>query len=120
MEEVNKKKVILGYDFKITVEKSRFVKEKKQLALSTLFDGGISKWSGLMEQALLSGHVIKEKDGASNVFKNSLTGEVLSEEETNKAEYWDPILADPNFKTFIQNEFKLTAKTGTMQVFKNE
>ena len=50
---------VVGYNFIINVEKSRHVKEKSKIPVSVSFDGGISKWSGLLDLALESGHVIK-------------------------------------------------------------
>src|SRR6056300_468593 len=52
-----------GYNFIINVEKSRYVKEKSKIPVSVKFDGGISKWSGLLDLALESGHVIKPSNG---------------------------------------------------------
>ena len=56
-------KEVTGYNFIINVEKSRFVKEKSKIPIEVSWDKGISKWSGLMEMALESGHVIKPKVG---------------------------------------------------------
>ena len=66
---------VVGYNFIINVEKSRYVKEKSKIPVSVSFDGGISKWSGLLDIALESGHVIKPSNGwYSKVDKE--TGEV--------------------------------------------
>ena len=54
---------VVGYNFIINVEKSRHVKEKSKIPVSVSFDGGISKWSGLLDLALESGHVIKPSNG---------------------------------------------------------
>ena len=54
---------VVGYNFIINVEKSRYVKEKSKIPVSVSFDGGISKWSGLLDIALESGHVIKPSNG---------------------------------------------------------
>jgi RecA/RadA recombinase len=40
---------IVGYNFIINVEKSRYVKEKSKIHVTVSFDGGISKWSGLLD-----------------------------------------------------------------------
>jgi RecA/RadA recombinase len=50
---------IEGYNFTINIEKSRFVKEKSKMTFQVMFDSGVSKWSGLLDAALESGHVIK-------------------------------------------------------------
>src|SRR6056300_684540 len=46
---------ISGYNFMIGVEKSRFVKEKTRLPLSITWEGGINKWSGLLDVGLATG-----------------------------------------------------------------
>ena len=43
---------LMGYNFIINVEKSRYVREKSKIPVTVMFDGGISKWSGLLEMAL--------------------------------------------------------------------
>ena len=42
---------ITGYHFVINIEKSRHVKEKSKIPISVSWDGGIVKWSGLMDVA---------------------------------------------------------------------
>ena len=54
---------ITGYEFVINVEKSRFVREKSKIPVEVSWEAGISKWSGLLDMALESGHVIKHSNG---------------------------------------------------------
>ena len=54
---------ITGYNFIINVEKSRYVREKSKIPIEVSFEGGISKWSGLLDMAMESGHVVKPKVG---------------------------------------------------------
>ena len=54
---------LTGYNFIINVEKSRFVREKSKIPVEVSFEGGISKWSGLLDMAMESGHVIKPSNG---------------------------------------------------------
>ena len=54
---------IVGYHYIINVEKSRYVKEKSKIPVNVSFDGGINKWSGLLDIALESKHVIKPSNG---------------------------------------------------------
>lgn len=104
---------IAGYNFVINIEKSRTVKEKKKFVVSVLYDKGIDRYSGLLDLALASGHVIKPKMGwYARV--NKETGEIidttnLREKATHTKEFWDPILNDPTFEEWIQNEFKVSA-----------
>ena len=54
---------LVGYNFIINVEKSRYVREKSKIPITVSFDGGISRWSGLLDIALESGHVVKPSNG---------------------------------------------------------
>ena len=54
---------ITGYHFVINIEKSRHVKEKSKIPISVSYDGGIVKWSGLMEVAEKGGYLNKPKVG---------------------------------------------------------
>jgi RecA/RadA recombinase len=101
-----------GYNFIINVEKSRKTKEKSKIPVSVTFDKGISKWSGLLEMTLESGHVIKPSNGwYSKVDK--LTGEISDkkyrEKDTNSDEFFGSILLDKTFKEWVKNRFKLSA-----------
>jgi hypothetical protein len=50
---------VQGYHFVINVEKSRFVKEKSKIPISVSWDGGIDKYSGLLDLALEAGFIQK-------------------------------------------------------------
>ena len=51
---------VTGYDFIINVEKSRYVKEKSKIPVSVSWEGGIEKYSGLLEVAMAGGYVINQ------------------------------------------------------------
>jgi RecA/RadA recombinase len=53
------KKELVGFDFKIKVEKSRFVKQDKKIPITVSFDSGIDQWSGLLDMALDMGYVVR-------------------------------------------------------------
>ena len=100
---------LVGYNFIINVEKSRYVKEKAKIPVTVTFEGGISKWSGLLEMALLSGHVVKPSNGwYSRV--NTETGEVEDKKfriaDTDSKDFWAPILADETFKQWIADTYQ--------------
>jgi RecA/RadA recombinase len=101
---------IVGYHYIINVEKSRYVKEKSKIPVSVSFDGGISKWSGLLDIALESGHVIKPSNGwYSKVDKD--TGEVEDKKfrikETDTKEFWMPVLKQKSFREFVENKYRM-------------
>ena len=54
---------IQGYHFVINVEKSRYVKEKSKIPITVSWDGGVRKYSGLLDCALAGGYVTKPANG---------------------------------------------------------
>lgn len=101
-----------GYDFVINVEKSRYVREKSKININVTFEDGINKWSGLLENALESGHVIKPKNGwyqKVDMASGEIKGKSYREDETNTAEFWEPILADESFQTFVQEKYQISS-----------
>jgi RecA/RadA recombinase len=100
----------IGYNFIINVEKSRYVKEKSKIPVSVSFDGGISRWSGLLDMALESGHVVKPSNGwYSKVDKE--TGEIEDKKwrikDTDSKEFWMPVLMQKSFIEFVKNRYQV-------------
>lgn len=108
---------LVGYNFTINIEKSRFVKEKSKLTFQVKFNEGISKYSGLMDIALASGHVVKPKNGwyqVAGIEKNYRLA------DTNNAAFWDQILETDSFKEYVEYSYKLTNKFTDMSVEEEE
>ena len=105
-------KDVVGYNFIINVEKSRFVKEKSKIPIEVSWDEGISKWSGLMDMALESGHVIKPKVGWFQRVDME-TGEILDKSyrmnDTYSFSFWHPILSCPKFNEFVENKYRVAS-----------
>ena len=110
---------VVGYNFIINVEKSRYVKEKSKIPVSVSFDGGISKWSGLLDLALESGHVIKPSNGWYSKV-NLETGEVEDKKyrlkDTETKDFWLPILTEKSFYDFVKARYSI----GTVEMVKDE
>jgi len=101
---------ITGYNFIINVEKSRHVREKSKIPVEVSFTGGISRWSGLLDIAIESGHVIKPSNGwYSRV--NGETGEIEDkkwrQKDTDSKEFWMQILQDKTFTDWIKNRYQV-------------
>ena len=103
---------VVGYNFIINVEKSRYVKEKSKIPVTVSFDGGISKWSGLLDIALESGHVVKPSVGWYSKV-NTETGEVEDKKyrikDTDTKDFWLPILKDNSFRKFVENKYQVAS-----------
>jgi len=104
---------IVGYNFIINVEKSRYVKEKSKIPVSVSFDGGISKWSGLLDIAIESGHVVKPSNGWYSKV-NVETGEIEDKKyrikDTETKDFWETIVNLDSFKNFVEQKYKVTNK----------
>lgn len=103
---------IVGYNFIINVEKSRFVKEKSKIPIEVTWEEGISKWSGLLDLALESGHVIKPKNGWYQKVDME-TGEIFDKSyrmnDTYNFSFWHPILICPKFVKFIEDKYRVAS-----------
>jgi hypothetical protein len=102
---------IIGYNFIINVEKSRYVREKSKIPVCVKFEGGLSKWSGLLDMALESGHVIKPSNGwYSKVDKT--TGEIDEKKyrlkDTDTKEFWTSILMDASFRSWVKEHYQVS------------
>lgn len=99
---------LLGNNFTVTAEKSRLIKERSKITFNVTFEGGINRWSGLLDIALDSGHVVKPKMGWYARVLNGKQEETLyREKNTNTEDFWKPILVDPTFKDFVKESFSL-------------
>lgn len=93
-----------GYSFNIVVDKSRFVIEKSRIPISVSFQHGIEKYSGLLDVAMEGGFVTKPSVGW---YSRKGNAQKFREADTYAAEFWDPILKDEEFKTYIRKKFVL-------------
>ena len=101
---------LTGYNFIINVEKSRYVREKSKIPVTVSFDGGINKWSGLLDIALESNFVTKPSNGWYAKVDQE-TGEVLDKkrfDDTQTEEFWKDILADEKFREFVRKKYEIT------------
>lgn len=101
---------VTGYNFVINIEKSRFSREKSKIPITVMHDAGISRWSGLLDMALESGHVIKPSNGwYSRV--NMDTGEVedkkFREKDTNSSDFWLKVLQQPTFRGWVKSKYQV-------------
>lgn len=102
---------ISGYNFIINVEKSRFVKEKSKIPISISFDGGINRWSGLLEVATEGGYVAKPKVGWYCVVDRT-TGELgeknyRAKDLIDNKEFWLNLLDTTDFAEYVRKKYSL-------------
>lgn len=103
-----------GYHFVINVEKSRYVKEKSKIPISISHEGGINKWSGLLDIALEGNYVAKPKAGWYATV-NRETGEIEAPnmragDIVNNKDFWVKMFKTTDFASFIKNKYSLTSE----------
>lgn len=107
---------IAGYNFVINIEKSRHVREKSKIPIMVTFEGGIMKWSGLMEVAEKGGYLRKPKVGWYEPI-DTATGEVLSEklmrakDIINNGEFWKMMFNKTDFANYIKMQYTMGTKS---------
>lgn len=97
-----------GFEFIMNANKSRYIKEQSKIAITVTFEGGVSVWSGLMDVALATGHVIKPKNGwyTRPQFDNEKNWRMAA---TNCPEFWEPLLDDDKFCSDVEALFALNS-----------
>lgn len=107
---------IKGYHFVINIEKSRHVREKSKIPITVTFNGGIAKWSGLMEVAEEGGFLRKPKVGWYEAV-NPTTGEVLSDkllrakEIADNGDFWKMLFDKTNFASYIKDRYTVSNRS---------
>jgi hypothetical protein len=98
---------ITGYNFIVNVEKSRYVKEKSKIPISVSFDGGIQKYSGLVDIAIEGGFLSKPSPGwyAKIDQKSGEIGDKVRFEATQTDDFMLPLLKDEKFKDFVNQKY---------------
>ena len=104
---------IEGYNFIINVEKSRFVKEKSKIPISVTWEGGIKKWSGLLDVALEGEFVVKPTMGWYS--KVDMETGVVEENKvraavTDTKEFWDGIIDHPKFTKYVEEKYAMGSR----------
>lgn len=103
---------IAGYEFVLKVEKSRFVKEGSQIAITVKHKGGVDTFSGLLEVALEGGYVVKPNMGWYQRF-DPKTNQPLEtgkhrEKNTGTKEFWTLVFEKTDFIEYIKTKFKVS------------
>lgn len=100
---------LVGYTFTINVEKSRHVREKSKIAITVKHEGGIDKYSGLLDIAMQTGHVIKPSNGwYSRVIDGVAEDRKWRARDTSTKEFWDDLIyKDKSFDEAIGKLYKV-------------
>lgn len=105
-EKDNSGKELLGYNFLINIDKSRYVREKSKIPIEVSFEHGVFKWSGLFDLAKDGGFILNEKQGWYQLPDNPEKSYRKSEIEESDT-FWEEMIQNPQFKKYIERRFKL-------------
>lgn len=114
---------VTGYDFIVNVEKSRFVKEKSKIPISVSWDGGIERYSGLLDVALAGGFVVKPSNGWYQLVdteSGEVVGSKVRQKDTLDPDFWSPLLGNQKFLDFIQNQYSIDRRSEVELDFEEE
>ena len=100
-----------GWKFTINIHKSRYVKEKEKLPFYVLYDGGIQKYSGILDIAMDGNFVQKPKSGWYSLVDQE-TGELgvknFRAKDFETDELAGELLKSKKFKEYVKTKFKLS------------
>jgi len=98
---------VTGYNFIINVEKSRYTKEKSKIPISVSFDGGIQKYSGIVDIAIDGGFVSKPSPGwyAKIDLTTGEIGDKVRFDATQTDEFMLPLLKSDKFKEYVNQKY---------------
>lgn len=102
-----------GYNFIVNVEKSRYVKEKTKIPITVSFEGGIVKWSGLLDLAV-EGNFISRISTQSYCLVDPETGEVNEDVKYKRkdieynSKLWNSLIKNEKFTKFVENKYAVS------------
>ena len=101
---------VVGYNFVINVEKSRYVKEKSKIPIGVSWEGGVQRYSGLLDVALAGGFVAKPSNGwyqRVDTDTGELVGNKIRTKDTLNGEFWEPIFETTQFAKFLEKTYRV-------------
>lgn len=97
---------LVGWQFILNAEKSRSIREKSAIPFEVTYEGGIDKFSGLLDIACVTGHVEKPKMGWYT--RPSVENDKnWRKKETSTDEFWEPLLNDETFQKAVHDLYAL-------------
>lgn len=97
-------KDLLGYDFVLRINKSRFVKEGSEFPIMVTYDGGVNKYSGIFDLAVKRGIITQsgawyEIEGGNKKFRRK--------ELEDDTDFMEELLNNSDFVSSIEKEYSL-------------
>jgi RecA/RadA recombinase len=112
--QIKEGKEIIGWQFMLNIEKSRTIREKAIIPFEVVYNGGMDKYTGMLDIAIASGHVIKPKMGWYSR-PSVVDDKSWRKKDTSCAEFWDTILSSESFNKSIKEMYCLGGGNTLMQ-----
>lgn len=104
---------VVGYNFTITVDKSRFVAEKSKFKFQVSFKSGIDQWSGLFDLAWDFGYIkMPTKGYYSRILADGQEDKKWRKKATSCKDFWAPLL-DSDQSNFLSDVYQHYALEST-------
>lgn len=108
-------KDLVGFNFIMNIEKSRYVRERAKIPLQVTFEGGVNPYSGLMDIACDIGWVHRPNNRSYQIVLDiTEDGEMIIDEtkwyrkDTDCAEFWRPLIKNPKFRQAVHDHFAVS------------
>jgi RecA/RadA recombinase len=98
---------VMGYDFVIKVEKSRFVKEQSKIPITVSWEGGIDEMSGLLDVAIAGEYVFKPSNG----WYSKAGEEKKYRLKELDRDFWSSFLEDEGFQDYVRKAYSVGSPT---------
>ena len=99
-------KELVGFNFTIGVQKSRYLKQGTKIPITVSFDEGIDKWSGLLDMAIDSGLVVRPTKQTYALACKPEVSFKRKELEGND-DFFNYLLKETEFPTWVKQEYTL-------------
>lgn len=99
---------IVGFNIMMTIEKSRYCREKSVFPIELRYEGGMNKWSGLLDIAIDIGFVVKPSNGwFCRVIDGVVEEQKWRRKDTNSADFWNVLLDSNEFNAAVEKRYRV-------------
>lgn len=101
---------VIGHNFIINVEKSRFVREYSKIPITVTYEGGIQKYSGIFDLALEAGFIKNPTKGWYAIYDvdTGTTSNNMRSADILSGNYLEKIVNHPKFKLFVKQKYEIS------------
>lgn len=103
-------KEIVGFNLIMNVEKSRYCKEKSKFPVEMRFNGGINKYTGMVEVAMAVGFIVKPSNGWYSRIIDGVQEDIKWRmKDTNTSDFWEPLFKSEEFNVAVETMYQVSS-----------